>query len=312
MGFKEFSESKRYQTIMGFVYGWGASVVLVGALFKINHWPGATIMLIVGLLTEAFIFFTSAFEPPHKKWDWSVVYPELAGMEEDELATEEEEGEEKPMDLRKSALERFDEMLANAEIAPDLFNKLGDGLRTLNNTTQKLMDVSDATTATNNYVANFEKASEKVNEFASNYADSATKLNSAADNLSETYLKTSDSVNSSGGKLAETYQTLVSSLNEGMSDQDAAGKQYAEELQNLNKNLSALNAVYEMQLSNSNEFVENTEKVYGDLENVINGLQESVQGTQKYKEEISKLSDNLASLNTVYGNMLGAMTLKQQ
>ena len=307
MGFKEFSETKKYQTIMGYVYGWGASVVLVGALFKINHWPGATLMLIVGLLTEAFIFFTSAFEPPHKTWDWSVVYPELAGMEESELTEE----DEKPMDLRKSALERFDEMLANAEIAPELFNKLGDGLRNLNNTTQKLMDVSDATAATNNYVANFEKASEKVNEFASNYAESATKLNSAADNLSETYLKTSDSVSSSGGKLAETYQTLVTSLNEGMASQNEAGRQYAEELQNLNKNLSALNAVYEMQLTKSNEFVENTDKVYDDLQKVVIGLQDSVEGTQKYKEEISKLSDNLASLNTVYGNMLGAMTLKQ-
>ncbi len=306
MGFKEFTETKRYQTIMGYVYGWGASVVLVGALFKINHWPGATLMLIIGLLTEAFIFFTSAFEPPHKTWDWSIVYPELAGMEEEELAED-----EKPMDLRKSALERFDEMLANAEIAPELFNKLGEGLRNLNNTTQKLMDVSDATAATNNYVANFEKASEKVNEFASNYADSATKLNSAADSLSETYLKTSENVSSSGSKLAETYQTLVASLNDGMADQNAAGKQYAAELQNLNKNLSALNAVYEIQLTKSNEFVENTDKVYGDLEKIIIGLQDSVEGTQKYKEEISKLSDNLASLNTVYGNMLGAMTIKQ-
>ncbi len=306
MGFKEFSETRKYQTIMGYVYGWGASIVLVGALFKINHWPGATLMLIIGLLTEAFIFFTSAFEPPHKTWDWSVVYPELAGIEEETA-----EESEKPMDLRKSALERFDEMLANAEIAPDLFNKLGEGLRNLNNTTQKLMDVSDATAATNNYVANFEKASEKVNEFASKYAESAIKLNSSAENLSETYIKTTENVSSSGRKLAETYQMLVSSLNEGMTVQNAAGKKYAEELQNLNKNLSALNAVYEIQLTKSNEFVENTGKVYGDLEKVINGLQESVQGTQKYKEEISKLSDNLASLNTVYGNMLSAMTLKQ-
>ena len=306
---KKMQESPKYPIVMGYIYGWGASVVLIGALFKIQHWPGATAMLIVGLSTEALIFFTSSFEPPHKTPDWSLVYPELAGMDEDE--TKEGEEDEKPMDLRKSALERFDEMLANAEIAPELFNKLGDGLRNLNNTTQKLMDVSDATAATNNYVANFEKASEKVNEFANNYAESATKLNSAADNLSETYLKTSNDVSSSGGKLAETYQALVASLNEGMADQNEAGKKYAEELQNLNKNLSALNSVYEMQLTKSNEFVENTGKVYDDLEKVVDGLRDSVEGTQKYKEEISKLSDNLASLNTVYGNMLGAMTLKQ-
>ena len=79
----------------------------------------------------------------------------------------------------------------------------------------------------------------------------------------------------------------------------------------MNKNLSALSAVYEIQLTKSNEFVENTDKVYDDLQKVVMGLQDSVEGTQKYKEEISKLSDNLASLNTVYGNMLGAMTLKQ-
>ena len=307
MGFKEFTETRKYQTIMGYVYGWGAAIVLVGALFKINHWPGATLMLIIGLSTEAFIFFTSAFEPPHKTWDWSVVYPELAGMEGEES----EEDEDKTMDLRKSALERFDEMLANAEISPDLFDKLGEGLKKLNTTTQKLMDVSDATAATNNYVANFEKASEKVNEFASQYAESATKLNSAAENLSTTYLKTSENVSSSGEKLAETYQALIASLSEGMDAQNTAGKQYAEELQNLNKNLSALNAVYEMQLAKSNEFVQNTEKVYDDLEKVIVGLQDSVEDTKRYKEEISKLTENLASLNTVYGNMLGAMTLKQ-
>lgn len=308
MGLAEFTHSKQYQNIMKFIYGWGASVVLMGALFKINHWPGATLMLIIGLTTEAIIFFSSAFEPLHKEWDWSVVYPELAGVDDDIESME----DENPMDLRKSALERFDEMLANAEIAPELFNKLGTGLRNLNNTTQKLMDVSDATAATNNYVANFEKASEKVNEFASNYADSATKLNSAADNLSETYLSTSQNVSSAGGKLAETYQTLVSSLNEGMADQNAAGRKYADELQNLNKNLSALNAVYEIQLTKSNEFIDNTSRVYGDLEKIFVGLQESVEDTQKYKEEISKLSANLASLNTIYGNMLSAMSIKQQ
>ena len=70
-------ESKAYKTIMGYVNGWGASVVIVGALFKIMHFPGASIMLVAGMLVEAFIFFLSAFEPPMKHFDWSLVFPEL-------------------------------------------------------------------------------------------------------------------------------------------------------------------------------------------------------------------------------------------
>ncbi|MDE7373978.1 MAG: gliding motility protein GldL, partial [Odoribacter sp.] len=70
-------ESKAYKSIMGYVNGWGASVVIVGALFKIMHFPGASIMLIAGMLVEAFIFFLSAFEPPMEHYDWSRVFPEL-------------------------------------------------------------------------------------------------------------------------------------------------------------------------------------------------------------------------------------------
>ena len=72
--------SKGYKTFMAYLYGWGAAVVIIGALFKIMHWPGANMMLIAGMGVEGVIFFLSAFEPPHKEWDWSLVYPELAGM----------------------------------------------------------------------------------------------------------------------------------------------------------------------------------------------------------------------------------------
>ena len=68
---KSVFESKRWKTIMGFIYGIGAAVVIVGALFKITHWPGADVMLIVGLLTEAAIFLVSAFEPVHMDLDWT-------------------------------------------------------------------------------------------------------------------------------------------------------------------------------------------------------------------------------------------------
>ena len=77
-----FVRSKVYKEVSAKLYGIGASVVIVGALFKINHWPGGTIMLIIGMGIEAVIFFVSAFEPLHVTYDWSLVFPELAGMDE--------------------------------------------------------------------------------------------------------------------------------------------------------------------------------------------------------------------------------------
>lgn len=77
--------SKGWKKFMAKLYGWGAAVVIVGALFKIEHLPGASIMLSVGLGVEAFIFFMSAFEPIHEDPNWELVYPELALGHSDEL-----------------------------------------------------------------------------------------------------------------------------------------------------------------------------------------------------------------------------------
>jgi gliding motility-associated protein GldL len=305
MSFSEFVRSEKYQNVMKFVYGWGATVVLIGALFKINHWPGATIMLIVGLGTEGFIFFMSAFEPLHKEWDWSLVYPELAGEEGIE------HGEEK-RGHASSAVERFDEMLNEAGITPEVFERLSEGLQKLNETTSKLADISDVTVATNNYVENFEKASETVKEFSEKYASSSEKLNQAAEELSQAYVSSSQNVTSSASKVADAYETLVNSLNEEIEVNKKSNQVYSENLAELNKNLEALNKVYEMQLQKSNEFVENTSKVYDDLEEITDNLKSTVEDTKRYKEEISKLNENLAALNTIYGNMLSAMSVRNQ
>src|SRR5512133_3827018 len=84
MSLAELVQSSGWKNFIAKLYGLGASVVIIGALFKIQHWPLAGTMLTIGLLTEAVIFFFSAFEPLHEEIDWSLVYPELAGIPEDE------------------------------------------------------------------------------------------------------------------------------------------------------------------------------------------------------------------------------------
>ena len=90
------SGSYKKKKMMNMVTGFGAAIVIVGAMFKIQHWPGATIALIGGLSVEAVLFILGAFEAPHMEIDWSLVYPELAVSHdeehEDELESEDVEG----------------------------------------------------------------------------------------------------------------------------------------------------------------------------------------------------------------------------
>lgn len=306
MSFSEFFVSKGWKKFMGFIYGWGAAIVMVGALFKIEHLPGATIMLTVGLLTEALIFFLSAFEPPHVEYDWGLVYPELDGIEENLNVLDKKAA----ISSKKSALEKFDAMIENAEITPELFEKLGHGLQNLNNTAEKLQDISDATVATNNYVANFEKASEKVSSFADAYGSSAERLNVEADKLARTYEKSASVVGDSGEQLASTYNKLIENMNKELEMSTGGGKTYNEQLSIMNKNLTALNAVYELQLQGTNQQIEATKAMYTGLDEILDNMKQSAEDTRKYREEISKLSHNLAAMNTIYGNMLSAMNFK--
>lgn len=101
MGFKisEIVQGSKYKNLMKYVYGWGASIVLLGALFKIQHYPGAGIMLLVGMCTEAVIFFLSAFEPIVEEVDWSLVYPELAGLDEGKTLAREDSKKKSDFDM---------------------------------------------------------------------------------------------------------------------------------------------------------------------------------------------------------------------
>src|SRR5690606_4235606 len=141
-----------FKTIMPKVYGIGAAVVIVGALFKILHFTGADQMLMVGLLTEAAIFFLSAFEPPAKETDWTKVYPELA---------EDYEGTIAAPTVRKagggpsdSPLLKIDEMLKTAKVDQNLLDNLGKGLTNLAESAKQMNNLSNAAVATNEYATN--------------------------------------------------------------------------------------------------------------------------------------------------------------
>jgi len=317
MGLAELTQSKGWKAFMAKLYGIGASVVIVGALFKIMHWPGAGPMLILGLGTEAVIFLFSAFEPLHDEIDWSLVYPQLAGLEP-------EPDEPKPIGkghTGPSALEKFDSMLEKAEITPQIFEKLGQGLHNLSKATSNITDISDATVATKDYAGNMKKASESV-----------TLLSDSANSLSDTYLQTADKISTSSSKfvtsvnesatqltskvnksteeIISSYKTFADSMSNNYKAVAKYNDNYSEQLVSLNKNLAALNAVYELQLQSTNDSLQSSQELYSGLDQMMLNLKDTVEESEKYRHEVSKLGQKLEALNTVYGNMLAAMNVK--
>jgi len=127
---------KRFKNFMAKLYGIGAAVVITGAMFKIMHWEGANIMLVVGLTTEAVIFMFSAFEKPAADYDWTLVYPELAAADGDRAL---------------SVTEQLDNALENGGVDAALIERLGEGMRSLSETAGSLSGAVDAAGATAAY-----------------------------------------------------------------------------------------------------------------------------------------------------------------
>ena len=287
MNLTEMVQSSGWKNLMAKLYGFGAYVVIIGALFKIQHWPLASIMITAGLSTEAIIFFFSAFEPLHEELDWTLVYPELAGMTDpDEIETIKEAGK-----IGRSTLDRFEDLVQDANIAPDTFRKLGDSLNKLNSVSTGLSDISEATVATSQYASNMKSAANTVGTLSSTFTQSASSLQESIGTLSSSY-----------AGLSSTVKGEISAISEST-------KNYGSQLDSVNKNLAALNTVYELQLRDSNTHLKESQSLYGGLNQLLDNLKQSAEETQKYKSEISQLSQNLSSLNTVYGNMLAAMNV---
>lgn len=283
--------SKSYKTFMGYLYGWGAGIVIFGALFKINHWPGGTIMLIIGMGTEVIIFFMSAFEPPHKEFDWTLVYPQLAGIlpgEEGKPAEGEEamenllEGQEEEVEVQLEATDpltqQLNKMLEEANISPDLIERLGVGMSNLADSAASMNNMATATAATDKFVSNMDTAAEQAGLLYQSMKDAPE----AVATLSNIY--------------KETAQSL-----------SAGDVSYVDEMKKMASSLSSINAMYEMQLQNSTAQLEATKEVQDKMQSMMNNFADSAEGVLKYKQQVDALTKKVSELNNVYGNMLAAM-----
>ncbi len=325
---------------MSKLYGIGAAVVILGALFKINHYPGANIMLILGLSTEALIFFFSAFEPPHIEPDWSLVYPQLAGMYGDDPV-------ERELESKGVASKKLDQMFQEANIDKETLERLGQGLKNLSENAVQMGKISNAVVATNEYVdsinsatksatnlaGSYQKASEVLNQDATasveylenmkSAANSAAKLSTAYDKAAtilhtevkstEEFTTTIQSAMQSAKQLNETYSKSANMIKQSVDALNFVavdGDSYNKQLQQIAKNMAALNSVYELQLQGTTKASEAADKMHKTMSDYLEKVNQTAANTQELNQHINELNNRISALNKVYGNMLSAMNVK--
>lgn len=309
--FMHWYESYQGKRIVGVIYSVGAAVVIVGALFKIMHWPGASQVLIAGMCTEAFLFIIGALDKPHPEFNWSNVFPQLLEFGTDPAILEKKAAQARPT-LLGAGVEGGEIPVIGGGVpaaatagtgvpattavpsahVPTLSDKelesLQNGIADLAKTATQLSELGKVATATTQLTSKMEAAGTAAEQFAA----SQNGLLSVSNQLSEAY------------KAAETHM-------QGAAD---TTKTFAVNMQSVGAQLSTLNSIYELQINALKEQVEITKAQNSTMGEVSNHLQamnahatEAEKSQEAYAAGSKKLAAQVADLNAIYGNMLNAL-----
>ncbi len=260
------AKKKKFKITLNAIISWGATVVIIGAMFKILHLPNGSLIIGIGLATEAVLFFILGFEPAPQDPHWEKVYPQLS-----------DEYNGASIDMNKAV--KLNELeikgstgggLPDLKIGDDVVAKIKQGLDNFSDKVGAISNSADTSIVTKEFTDKLKTASSKV-------GDLSTAFDQATSGVSE-----------------------IASATQG-------SKEYHNQINNLGKSISALNAVYELELQDSSAHLKSMNKFYQNLSQTMANFNESMDDSKQFKEEVAKLSKNLSSLNAVYGNMLSAM-----
>ncbi|MBS1616089.1 MAG: gliding motility protein GldL [Bacteroidetes bacterium] len=271
-----FFETKSGKYLKNFIVGVGASIVLVGALAKLQHWPIANFMLPVGMFTEAFIFALLGILPPVKDYYWERYYPNL---DENPHVEAYRKGVKfqipaAPLGANSGgnlgATASLDKMLEEAQINPTNLKRLNENFNRFGDTVEQMKDITEVTAATGAYTTAAR--------------ETATAL----------------------GEMKTTFQGATQTMNvfNGAAE-DAA--HFHNQVSVLTQNLGQLNQIYEVELQDANNHLKAMNRFYSTLLNASDSMAASAEDAQAARDQIGALARNLTNLNSIYGNMLAAM-----
>ncbi len=313
----DFMGSYRGKTLFNFFYGYGASLAILGLMFKLLHLGGANIMLGIGLGTEAFIFALSSFEPPFRNYHWEQVFPILKTHDENDrpnftgtgtgggpvvigdvsnlagqstVNSQQQQAGQASYGGHVNPVSGItpEQARQNYGISPQVpltgeeAQTLADSIKRMGEAVNQLNNLADVSIITEKYLSQLSGMSDNLNRF-------------------------SDAT----GSLAEVSNVLLESyrnVTENSDDISNNSKGYVEQMGNLNRNLMGLNTIYEIQLKSISSQIDTIDRVNKGLVQIKDMYEGSVDDSERFNKETESLADNLAKLNTIYSRMLEAMT----
>jgi len=190
--------------VMNFAYGMGAAVVIIGALFKITHFEigplTGTVMLSIGLVTEALIFALSAFEPVEDELDWTLVYPELANGQARTKAAK----AETPSDAQGLLSQKLDAMLKEAKVDGELMSSLGNSIKNFEGAAKAISPTVDSIAGQKKYAEEMSLAAAQMESLNSLYK---VQLESASRNA-----QANSEIAENASKLKEQMASMTANI----------------------------------------------------------------------------------------------------
>lgn len=294
--FEIWWNSPKVKQVVGAVYSLGAAVVIIGAMFKILHLPGAALMLGIGMSVEAVLFSLGVLDKPHPEYHWEQVFDfngepvngvALSKSNGDALSTN---GGGDVVSTRVIGLD-YTESISDEDV-----KKLSEGIKNLTETAQQFATLSNVVGSTEKFVKVIDGASLATGKFVENQ----------------------ELLNETTGLLTTSYKGIT----EEMQTVEKNTKLYGVKVEDINKNLASINSTYEVQLKNiqsqSESLTQQTERVRlvnNELDVIVSDIQKmktatltAAAETEKFKTGTVNLAKQVADLNQVYGNMLNALS----
>lgn len=315
-GFIRWYESYQGKKVTGIVYSIGASIVIIGALFKIMHFPGAGPVLMTGMITEALLFLIGVLDKPHQDFHWENVFPQLCGYGTEPEYLAELQTRQRPTLLGagteegSAPIQTESKQKANVPaLTDDDMKALKEGIDGLAKTAVQLQDLGKVAVASNKLGEKMEAAGEKV-EAAS---DKMAVIGEAA----AKFAASSDAVSKKNEELSAAYGTIVTDMQGVVTET----KNLQKGVEGIGTKLSSLNSVYELQLAalqaqvdayklQTTQVTAATDQVKAmtaDVQKMQASINEAAKEQAAYEASAKKLAQQVADLNKIYGNMLSAL-----
>jgi gliding motility-associated protein GldL len=336
MNIGDFLHNRKWRTIQNYTYSFGASVVLIGALAKLEHWPAASGFLMTGLGMEALIFFISAFEPLLDTPDWKRVYPQLREGDESQRNIDIYKELDKESGRPSTGGGEGSGSISIKDLPAEQIKKLNESFDKLSKAAEGITEISKASAETSGFIQNLHEASkslskvvesnnsisetmnENVQEISKSFKTAAEKISLSGDKastgivqsvseLSNSLKITGEGIKASGEKAStnmfQTVTELSGSIKTTASGLKNAGEKFSSDLEK-----SSIDFGKQLQ-SSSLELNDSYRKVADSLSAGFKGLEKS---SGKYVESIDKLNKNLGALNTAYEiHLKGAVKVEE-